>query len=233
MKITIYRYRNKLNNKSYVGQTKVPVQRHSQHMSSAFNEIANDYKSQFHMAVRKYGKEGFEYIVLEVCDESQYKEREIYWISHYNSFKEGYNATAGGDSGVSQKYGANPRALLSMDDVIDIRTRYGNLEPFRFVYEDYKDKITKRGLQKVWYYETWKGIMTEVYTDENKVWHNTRAKALSPFEVHNSVFSELDIKTIYNHREANDSISKVYKEKYADRCSFGTLEQVWYGKTYL
>ena len=45
--------------------------------------------------MRKYGKEHFHIMQIEETDKPE--EREVYWIEYYGSFKNGYNATTGGD----------------------------------------------------------------------------------------------------------------------------------------
>ena len=96
----------------------------------------------------------------------------------YNSFENGYNATEGGEEigNRVQKGSKNGRARLTEEDVIYIRECYNNHIPFRKVYLEYKDKITERGLQKVWWFETWKNIHPEYHTKENKYWHSHNAK---------------------------------------------------------
>lgn len=47
------------------------------------------------MAMRKYGVENFEVSLIEETDNPE--EREVYWIEQKRSFKNGYNATLGGD----------------------------------------------------------------------------------------------------------------------------------------
>lgn len=47
--------------------------------------------------MKKYGIEHFHIEQLEECVVDLEEEREKYWIEQYNSFKEGYNATLGGD----------------------------------------------------------------------------------------------------------------------------------------
>jgi hypothetical protein len=47
-------------------------------------------------AMRKYGVEFFSIEEIEETDSPE--EREIYWIEFYGTFKNGYNATMGGDS---------------------------------------------------------------------------------------------------------------------------------------
>ena len=61
----IYRYTNKINNKSYIGQTLYSLEdRWARHKSSAYNPNACDYDSAFHRAIRKYGEQSFKCTVL-------------------------------------------------------------------------------------------------------------------------------------------------------------------------
>ena len=52
--------------------------------------------SHIHMALAKYGVAAFQFEVLEVCEKHQLSEREIHWVSVFNSHKKGFNRTAGG-----------------------------------------------------------------------------------------------------------------------------------------
>lgn len=52
--------------------------------------------------MRKYGIENFIFSEIECCDDILLDEREIYWISYFDSYNNGYNSTIGG-KGV-QKY---------------------------------------------------------------------------------------------------------------------------------
>ena len=86
----IYKWTNKINNKSYIGQTVNPRKRYNEHCRAK----TNDY---FHYALRKYGKDNFDYVVLEDnIERSMLNDREIYWIKYYDTFKNGYNMTEGG-----------------------------------------------------------------------------------------------------------------------------------------
>lgn len=124
--------------------------------------------------MREYGIDNFYIEILEECDYAKLSEREIYWIEQYDSYNQGYNMTKGGESNRGE---TNGRSLLTEEMVEDIRMAYNNHIRFKDVYEKYKDIISKRGLQKVWQFETWKHIMPEVYTEENKLWHATSAKS--------------------------------------------------------
>lgn len=91
MKGYIYKITNKVNGKSYIGQTRYTVEfRWRQHQHKKDN-------CYFHNAIHKYGIENFTIETLEECEVSKLDEREIFYIAKYNTFKEGYNLTIGGD----------------------------------------------------------------------------------------------------------------------------------------
>ena len=91
MKGIIYKITNTVNNKSYIGQTRQSIQfRWNQHISKKDN-------TYFHNAIQKYGKDNFIIETLEECDVEVLNEREIYYIAKYDTFKNGYNLTIGGD----------------------------------------------------------------------------------------------------------------------------------------
>lgn len=181
--IGIYKYTNKINNHIYIGQSINIEVRQKNHLYSAYNEKAPDYNSQFHQAIRKYGIENFNFEILAEIKENEYSKElldnlEKFFIKHFNSFEKGYNATEGGEEVGNRvhKGSSNGRALLTEDDVKYIRECYNAHIPFREVYKEYQERISKRGLQKVWWFETWKHIYPEYQTEENKYWHSHQAK---------------------------------------------------------
>lgn len=86
----IYKWTNKINGKSYIGQTIDEEGRKKDH-------IRGKYKCYFHDAIKKYGIENFDYEVIESIKESKLSEREIYWINYYDTYNNGYNLTLGGE----------------------------------------------------------------------------------------------------------------------------------------
>lgn len=96
----IYKIINKIDNKIYIGQTRVTEpQRWQQHVWYAYN-CPNKDSLLLCYAIKKYGKENFQRETLEECDNDSLNEREIYWIDYYNSAnrKIGYNLSLGGDA---------------------------------------------------------------------------------------------------------------------------------------
>ena len=90
----IYQIVNDINDKIYVGKTERGIE-------ERFREHCKDYtrrdfeKRPLYRAMKKYGVEHFHIELLEETDNPE--EREVYWIEQKRSFKDGYNATLGGD----------------------------------------------------------------------------------------------------------------------------------------
>lgn len=98
----IYKVTNKVNGFSYIGQAVEILVRWRQHLTEAFNPLSVGYDSYFYRAIRKYGIESFDFSILETCDVSMLDEREIYYVSKFNTYLgEGYNMTAGGQRDIS------------------------------------------------------------------------------------------------------------------------------------
>lgn len=169
----IYIIKNNINNKVYIGQSVNIVARWYAHKQSAKNIKAQDHYTEIHQAMYKHGIDSFYYEILEECSIERLNKREIYYISLYDSYKNGYNMTFGGEG---NKYETNGRAILTLEQVQEIRLMYGARIRFKDAYKRYEGIISKRGFRKVWHYETWLGVFPEVYSDENKKWHATQAK---------------------------------------------------------
>lgn len=90
----IYLIENDINDKVYVGKTNYNLKkRFREHISDA----PRFFNRPLYAAMRKYGVEHFSIKELEYCSREDAPQREQYWIQYYDSFKNGYNATLGGD----------------------------------------------------------------------------------------------------------------------------------------
>lgn len=218
--IGIYKITNKLNNHSYIGLSTKVEERWKYHQSS-YNQQRESYKSLY-KAFEKYGIENFTFEILEECSIQELGEKEKYYIAKYDTYKNGYNMTTGGEDNVGS---AHPNHKLTDEDVINIRTRYNNLERRKEVYKLYKDRIGESGFGKIWKGESWQHIMPEVYTLENKEFHlhNTGNKGSSNGR---SRLTEEDVRTIRTRRKNGEQLKDVY-EDYKDKLTKGSFKNVW------
>ena len=94
----IYKVTNKLNNKIYIGKTKQSLSKRK----VAHYKSANDNSpSNFHNALRFYSKDDFIWEIKLVCKtESDLNKYESHFIEKYDTYKNGYNMTLGGDGGL-------------------------------------------------------------------------------------------------------------------------------------
>lgn len=102
----IYKCTCLCNNKIYIGQTiQTFNERRRQHIKEAFNEKYVGYTYHFHRALRKYGLDNFKWEILQTITADNIDDLvncldllEIQYIEQYNSYKNGYNSTLGGNS---------------------------------------------------------------------------------------------------------------------------------------
>lgn len=96
----IYCIENRLNGKKYIGQAYNVERRlyeHEYHLKRG-----TDKSTALQNAINKYGFDNFEFYILEACEPGQMNDREIYYISKYNTNDRhhGYNVSAGGGQGL-------------------------------------------------------------------------------------------------------------------------------------
>ena len=167
----IYKITNKINNKCYIGKSTNIESRWKYHIKNK-NSMA-EYNKPLYKAFRKYGVENFSFeIIEELEDYSISNEREKYWIKYYNCYgkNKGYNATIGGDGGITCEDPRIKYGKLTYEEVIYLRKRFAECKyPSSYIYEcEFKDKISRRGFQAIWLGENSKDILPEVFTEENK-----------------------------------------------------------------
>lgn len=168
MKCGIYKITNKFTKLSYIGQSIDIIQRWKSHISYADN---NTYDYPLYKSIHKYGIESFTFEIIELCNKQDLNNREQYWINYYDTYNNGYNMTLLGLAELNNTGESHHNHKLLIADIIDIRTRYNSRERKYQVYKLYQDRIGKSGFNKIWQGLTWKDIMPEVYTEENKKFH--------------------------------------------------------------
>lgn len=96
----IYKVTNKVNGKVYIGQTIQSVKDRWYEHCRTKNISKAEKNMHIKRAILKYGKENFILEILEECDASLLNDRERYYISYFDSYKNGYNSTEGGQDGI-------------------------------------------------------------------------------------------------------------------------------------
>lgn len=117
----IYKIINDINQRIYIGKTEFSIEkRFKEHCSDAYRRSFE--KRPLYAAMRKYGIEHFH---IELIEETNHpEEREKYWIEKYGSFKNGYNATKGGDG----------KHYLDYDVLIAAYQKNSNLKEISKIY---------------------------------------------------------------------------------------------------
>lgn len=141
----IYKATNLINGKVYIGQTTNSLdQRIKQHFSK------KDDGTYFHNALKKYGQDGFKWDVIDQADnENDLSEKEIYWISYYESFSDknkGYNSTSGGETSKSVSEGVRLKiSIKNKGKVITEEHKEKLRQAFtgRYVSNETREKISK------------------------------------------------------------------------------------------
>ena len=112
MKGFIYVIKNTINNKVYIGQTKVSVEvRWKEHLRHAA------YGDQLiNRAMKKHGKENFYIETLEECLLEDIDAREIYYIAKFDSTdkSKGYNVSIGGLTPRNERPKLDESAIINM-----------------------------------------------------------------------------------------------------------------------
>lgn len=91
----IYQIRNKINGKVYIGLSTRLDKREKEHFSAL--QKGNHYNGHLQKSYNQYGKNAFEFSVLEHCPVDELRKREKDWVAKKGSYFRGYNETKGGD----------------------------------------------------------------------------------------------------------------------------------------
>lgn len=153
----IYLIRSKTTGKMYVGQTVQSFkERWNTHKREAFNKKSTSYNGHFHKAIRKYGTEDWECMIVQsFCCSSRdllkqkLDEAETRYISYFNTFKEGYNSTAGGGGTIGfEPWNKGTKGLYSLSEKTKLKMSQNRSGDRNGMYgkhrtESEKDKIRK------------------------------------------------------------------------------------------
>lgn len=110
--IGIYRYVNKQNGKSYIGQSSDLHHRHNEHLSSLRRGV--DGCKLLQRAWDKYGESNFDYEVICICDIEELDALEIKYITEFDSYHNGYNCNKGGSGNSGFKHSDKTKKRIGL-----------------------------------------------------------------------------------------------------------------------
>ena len=101
----VYLVINKVNNKTYVGQTVKSLSvRKASHKHAAFYKRKHNSNNKFYNAIRKHGWDNFEWYILDSASNiDDLNMLEMHYIDKFQSYYEGYNSTFGGGHELGKK----------------------------------------------------------------------------------------------------------------------------------
>ena len=105
--------------KYYVGQTIGTMEERARKDGRGYGWNDLNYNSKFARSIRKWGWNSFEGRVLEEVDEEDLNELEKFYIEYFDSFKNGYNSTLGGEG----TRGLNPYANKTEEEMEEIKEK--------------------------------------------------------------------------------------------------------------
>lgn len=145
MKGVIYCYHCISTGKKYIGQTINEKQRKRQHTNLCKKGIDN----KFYRAVRKYGWNNFIYGIIDYYNGGILNEQEVYYIETYDTYKNGYNSTLGGEGMRGFTHSENTRKKLSKAHkgrvpTEEQRRKIGEASKGRIHSEETRKKISEK-----------------------------------------------------------------------------------------
>jgi group I intron endonuclease len=90
----VYKITHIASGKSYIGISKDIYRRWVQHKSWVNTKAR---RSAIYAAMQKYGIDAFSWQIIEQCCADDLEHREQHWIAVFDTFRNGYNLTAGGE----------------------------------------------------------------------------------------------------------------------------------------
>jgi len=107
----IYKITNTINNKCYIGRT---IQKMKCRKNFHLYCKNKDIKYHLYNAIRKYGEKNFKWEIIKRCDcESDLISYEKFYINKFDSYRNGYNQTEGGEGIFGYKHTEETKKKIS------------------------------------------------------------------------------------------------------------------------
>lgn len=221
----IYKIENTINKKIYIGQTvKTFKQRYR-------NDLAKyTHNEELRKDILLYGIDNFEIIKeLDIAKtKEELDEKEKYYISLYDSFRNGYNETIGGDSLGCGKNNPNSRKviLLNLNEIFTSITQGAkkyNITPQQIsacCHCKRKSAGKLNNMKLVWmFYDDYLEASEEEIIDKMKLIEPRKIICLNDFKVFFSIkecvnFYEISISNLYAHLKGYKNYSQVKGKRF-------------------
>lgn len=227
----IYKITNLINGKIYIGQSTDINRRFKEHIRhSKYDD------TPIHRAIRKYGSKNFSFSILEETnpDRDELNEKEIKYIKQYNSTKKkiGYNVRPGGNLNPHLSGVDNPKSVLTVEIVTEIREYYLKGEVRSTAYKLILSKypgINRNTFNDVWIGKTYKNIHYDVYDLSNKD-SIKKIRSINRSKRFNTP-SRKFVEEIRDKKNQGIPKMDVY-ESYKDTIPFYTFDDIWFNRVY-
>lgn len=157
MRCGIYMITCKESKKVYIGQSKDVKKRFKHHIYNLKNERhANQHMIR---SFKKYGKDAFEFTIIEICSEENLNEKEENWINYYDSRnpEKGFNKVIGPYRGKG----------IKEYNSIEFKKMMSELQKEKWKDKEYKEKCIK-SIQQAHQERKEKGIPLAIHSEESK-----------------------------------------------------------------
>jgi hypothetical protein len=153
-----------------------------------------------------------------LCDAEDLEANEIFWISYYDSYYNGYNETPGGNLGPIMPGEDNPNSKLTDEDVYMIRSAVLQCLPQKQFFEknNFSEKISYRQFCRIWRGEGWEHILPEAidFVKSEQYIQQIRKNARAATITDEQKEAWKDIETRKLRGETRSQVYKIYKDNY-------------------
>ena len=219
----IYKFTNKANGKSYIGQSIYLEERYKQHQRNYNNKNHSSYNSKFYSALRKYGFNNFDYEILySTQDEITYEELntlEVMYVAYYDSFQNGYNMNPGGNN-------TGGHYFIPFEKVLEIKELLKNSSiTLTEISKQYKTSICViSGINKGYCYAIVGDYKYPIRA------HEEMKKTQQGENNGRAIFTDKEVLQMREQFQ-NKSLTDLYNE-YQNQISFSALKKIIYGVNY-
>lgn len=175
----IYCIHNIVNNKMYVGESIDVYRRWREHIQELRDGI--HVNAHLQRSWDKYGADNFKFNIIEICEEADLLEKEKYWIKFYDSFRNRYNQTEGGEGCLGYSHDSDTKEKMKKiktEQFKDIKNRERlsiahDFESYPIYQIDFNGNIVKEWTSANWAAKTLGYSPARIYEALN---HKNRKK---------------------------------------------------------